>query len=121
MGNIVKFRRPRRGPFTARSRRRRSGSVGKSLVLSVILSASAVAAAVLYLEGGFFANTLVPAAKSVLSSCAIKGNISRSGERIYHVPGGTWYDRTKINPLKGERWFCSEAEAIATGWRKALR
>jgi hypothetical protein len=41
----------------------------------------------------------------------IKGNISRSGERIYHLPGGRWYDRTKITTAKGERWFCSDAEA----------
>jgi len=50
----------------------------------------------------------------------IKGNISlRSGERIYHVPGQRYYDQTKINGLFGERWFCTEREAIAAGWRKA--
>ncbi len=51
--------------------------------------------------------------------CRIKGNINRKGERIYHLPGGKWYDRTKIDPAKGERWFCSEAEARAVGWRTA--
>jgi len=50
--------------------------------------------------------------------CLIKGNISSSGEHIYHVPGGAYYDRTKIDPSKGERWFCTEAEAEAAGWRK---
>ncbi len=53
--------------------------------------------------------------------CRIKGNISRSGERIYHAPGGQYYDRTKISPSKGERWFCSEAEAAAAGWRRSKR
>lgn len=54
--------------------------------------------------------------------CVIKGNISvSSGERIYHVPGGQYYDRTKISPSKGERWFCSEAEAQAAGWRRSKR
>ncbi len=24
-----------------------------------------------------------------------------AGERIYHVPGGAYYDRTKISPIKG--------------------
>ncbi len=43
----------------------------------------------------------------------------REGERIYHLPGGNWYDRTRIDPTKGERWFCSEAEARAVGWRTA--
>ena len=51
--------------------------------------------------------------------CLIKGNISSKGARIYHVPGGRWYDRTKIDPAKGEQWFCSEAEARASGWRKS--
>lgn len=53
------------------------------------------------------------------SACLIKGNISKSGERIYHVPGGAYYSRTKISTAKGERWFCSEAEARAAGWRRA--
>jgi endonuclease YncB( thermonuclease family) len=55
----------------------------------------------------------------VSTTCQIKGNISSKGERIYHVPGGRWYDATKITESKGERWFCSEAEARAAGWRPA--
>ncbi|MYM56553.1 thermonuclease family protein [Thalassovita mangrovi] len=51
--------------------------------------------------------------------CAIKGNISRSGEKIYHMPGQKYYSKTKISPSKGERWFCSEADAQRAGWRKA--
>jgi endonuclease YncB( thermonuclease family) len=53
-------------------------------------------------------------------SCAIKGNISASG-KIYHMPGQADYERTGIRPEKGERWFCSEAEARAAGWRRAKR
>jgi endonuclease YncB( thermonuclease family) len=49
-------------------------------------------------------------------NCLIKGNIGSSG-KIYHIPGSKWYDNTKINEVKGERWFCSEAEAKAAGWR----
>lgn len=53
-------------------------------------------------------------------ACKIKGNISvSSGERIYHVPGQSYYAETRISVGKGERWFCSEAEARAAGWRKA--
>ena len=37
--------------------------------------------------------------------CTIKGNIGKSGTRIYHVPGGRFYDRTRIDTSKGERWF----------------
>lgn len=51
-----------------------------------------------------------------LGACRIKGNISDSG-RIYHVPGSAWYDRTKIVTARGERWFCSEKDALAAGWR----
>ena len=51
--------------------------------------------------------------------CSIKGNISRDGTRIYHVPGGRYYERTRIDRSKGERWFCSEAEARAAGWRRS--
>lgn len=53
--------------------------------------------------------------------CAIKGNISSSGERIYHRPGQQHYEQTRIDTGKGERWFCSEAEAQAAGWRAAKR
>ena len=54
--------------------------------------------------------------------CVIKGNISlRTGERIYHVPGGDYYDKTEISPEKGERWFCTEEEAVENGWRKSKR
>jgi endonuclease YncB( thermonuclease family) len=51
------------------------------------------------------------------SACNIKGNINSKGDRIYHVPGSRSYSVTKINTSKGERWFCSEAEARAAGWR----
>jgi hypothetical protein len=44
-----------------------------------------------------------------------------TGERIYHVPGQKFYERTVITEAKGERWFCSEAEARAAGWRKSRR
>ena len=49
-------------------------------------------------------------------ACAIKGNVSDSG-RIYHAPGSRYYDRTRIDTGRGERWFCSIAEAEIAGWR----
>lgn len=52
-------------------------------------------------------------------ACDIKGNISRSGERIYHTKDSPWYGRTKINEAQGERWFCNEQEAVTAGWRPA--
>lgn len=54
--------------------------------------------------------------------CTVKGNISiESGAKLYHVPGMEDYDGTIIHSGKGEKWFCSEAEAVAAGWRKAPR
>jgi endonuclease YncB( thermonuclease family) len=49
-------------------------------------------------------------------NCQIKGNISGNG-RIFHLPGSRAYPKTKIDESAGERWFCSEAEAVAAGWR----
>ena len=46
----------------------------------------------------------------------IKGNINSSGEKIYHMPDGAYYGNTKA-----ERWFKTEAEAQASGFRKSLR
>lgn len=51
--------------------------------------------------------------------CVIKGNISSSGEKIYHVPGQKYYNQTIINISAGERWFCTEEEAVSAGWRKS--
>jgi micrococcal nuclease len=53
------------------------------------------------------------------AGCRIKGNINSEGEKIYHVPGGKYYEQTVIEPERGERWFCSEAEAVAAGWRRS--
>lgn len=46
----------------------------------------------------------------------IKGNINSKGEKIYHIPGDPWYDRTKA-----EMWFKTEAEAQAAGFRPPKR
>lgn len=56
-------------------------------------------------------------AETAGSPCLIKGNINRAGAKIFHVPGSPSYDQTQIDESQGERWFCSEEEAIAAGWR----
>jgi endonuclease YncB( thermonuclease family) len=53
---------------------------------------------------------------SAPNGCVIKGNVSSRG-RIYHMPWSPWYEKVKIEARRGERWFCSEAEALAAGWR----
>jgi endonuclease YncB( thermonuclease family) len=46
------------------------------------------------------------------ANCLIKGNHSRYGDWIYHLPGTRYYAQTRA-----EQMFCSEAEAIAAGYR----
>lgn len=60
------------------------------------------------------------AAYAPLGRCIIKGNISR-GQNIYFLPFHVLYDHVRIEEAKGERWFCTEDEALAAGWRRALR
>jgi Staphylococcal nuclease homologue len=48
--------------------------------------------------------------------CAIKGNVTANG-KIYHMPWSPWYGQINMDAERGRRWFCSEAEAVAAGWR----
>ena len=48
------------------------------------------------------------------TSCRIKGNHSRRGELIYHLPGRPYYDQTRA-----EQMFCTEADARAAGYRRS--
>lgn len=53
------------------------------------------------------------------AGCVIKGNVSHSG-LVYHMPWSPWYDKVTMDLDKGKRWFCSEVEAQAAGWRPAM-
>lgn len=76
---------------------------------------------------GIFSGALNPPAgfcnladtRAESGTCAIKGNVSQNGQ-IYHLPGQRDYNRVNMNK-PGVRWFCSEAEARAAGWRPAQR
>jgi endonuclease YncB( thermonuclease family) len=48
--------------------------------------------------------------------CPIKGKVT-GGRRIYVLPWARDYERVKITGRRGERWFCSEDEALAAGWK----
>lgn len=50
----------------------------------------------------------------------IKGNINSEGERIYHVPGGAYYEQTVISE-PGEQMFQTAEEAETAGFRKSQR
>ncbi len=54
------------------------------------------------------------------NGCPIKGNISNNGH-IYHTPWSRHYTVTSIDLSRGERWFCSEKEALDAGWRAPIR
>lgn len=51
----------------------------------------------------------------------IKGNINSKGQKIYHTPNSGQYMRVIIEEDKGERYFCSEEEALAAGWAAAKK
>ena len=46
----------------------------------------------------------------------IKGNINSKGEKIYHLPGGAYYEKTVP-----EVWFKTEQEAQKAGFRPASK
>ena len=48
-------------------------------------------------------------------TCSIKGNRNRKGQWIYHVPGMPYYEATRAEEI-----FCTEAEARAAGYRRAI-
>ena len=58
-----------------------------------------------------------PPSNPAAEECLIKGNVNGT-KRIYHMPGTRHYDKTEITASKGDRYFCTEAEAKACGWRK---
>jgi hypothetical protein len=98
----------------------RRRSTFKSLAVRTapaLLLLAAGAALVWWPEGRF--SPAIMGFSSETTGCVIKGNISASGERIYHVPGNRYYDATMIDVGRGERWFCTEKEAVAAGWRPA--
>ena len=55
------------------------------------------------------------AAPTRFSGCVIKGNRNLRGQWIYHLPGMPYYGVTRA-----EEMFCSEAEARAAGYRRAI-
>ncbi len=68
-----------------------------------------------------FSNRLLSQNITPKPGCNIKGNISiDTGNKLYHLPGMKDYEITIISRT-GERWFCTESEAIANGWKKAPR
>lgn len=53
--------------------------------------------------------------RPLFTGCVIKGNRNRRGQWIYHLPGMPYYAITRA-----EEMFCSEAQAGAAGYRRAV-
>ncbi|MGQ0674391.1 MAG: thermonuclease family protein [Hyphomicrobium sp.] len=60
------------------------------------------------------------ARRAAPDGCPIKGQIANR-DRVYVLPWSRNYDRVKVREARGERWFCSEDEAKAAGWRATVR
>ncbi|KAF8066261.1 HOL3 [Scenedesmus sp. PABB004] len=64
-----------------------------------------------------------PPRANFATACAgpvVKGNINSKGDKIYHTITSGQYLAVQIDEAAGERYFCSEAEARAAGWRPAI-
>jgi endonuclease YncB( thermonuclease family) len=48
--------------------------------------------------------------------CPIKGQVTGSA-RLYVLPWSPEYERARVQKTRGERWFCSEQEAVAAGFK----
>ena len=56
--------------------------------------------------------------KTTNPDCSIKGNI-RAGKKTYLMETCKNYDQTIIDTSYGDRWFCTEDEAVRAGFFKA--
>ncbi len=49
--------------------------------------------------------------------CPIKGKErARSGKKVYILPWSARYESYRVSERSGDRWFCSEDEALRAGW-----
>ena len=60
------------------------------------------------------------AKRTAPEGCPIKGYV-RADDRTYAMPWSAGYDGGKIRTVKGDRWFCSEEEARAAGFKLGSR
>lgn len=57
------------------------------------------------------------AVKGAPEGCPIKGRAHSRRGKIYVVPWSVSYGRYRVRESRGDRWFCSEEEAVRAGWR----
>lgn len=55
-----------------------------------------------------------------IEECIIKGVTVLNGDKIYRTPSCAGYKDTVVLGYKGGKWLCSEEEAVASGFVKAI-
>lgn len=65
---------------------------------------------------GIFSDSCTQAINKASPKCNIKGN-DRNG-KIYYTPECGVYPNVTVQLYLGDRWFCSEKEAVEAGFRK---
>ena len=68
----------------------------------------------------FRAKSWEEAKRRAPDGCPIKGQVA-GGSRTYVLPWEPDYDRLRVQKTRGERWFCSEREAVSAGFKAAQR
>jgi cold shock CspA family protein len=105
---------PRRSPTKQKAKKRG--------LIETAISIGIMAVIALFVREFSRSRSPSPVTSITKPGCTIKGNISiDTGNKVYHLPGMEDYESTVIDPTQGEKWFCTESEAIANGWRKAPR
>ncbi|SDO34293.1 Endonuclease YncB, thermonuclease family [Filomicrobium insigne] len=56
------------------------------------------------------------ASRAAPDGCPIKGRVL-SGGKVYILPWSRSYDKYSVRDGRGDRWFCSEDEALSDGWK----
>jgi len=60
----------------------------------------------------------MPERNPLHSACLFKGIVSAGGNRLYLSPLDKGFAERAIDTAKGERFFCSDEDARAAGWRR---
>jgi micrococcal nuclease len=66
---------------------------------------------------GVYSNKCTQETNPIAPKCNIKGNI-REGVKYYRFPNCYYYNHTTMELYKGDKWFCTEAEAKKEGFTK---
>lgn len=107
-GNLVALKLMEKGAVIVRQR----GEINRKLVDTEALARKN--------RTGLFGFPCTQDVNSENPECNIKGNVrANSQTRLYHLPKCRNYKLTQIQLYFGDKWFCTEKEAIRAGFVKA--